>query len=97
MMSGRDIETLVWDVLAAVLAEDKDGLNELMQPLNRDELDLLLSSTLAFVAGMLVSEARRAGHPNPRDRALALVREFAAVASMRHAVRPPDSGGEAVA
>ncbi|GAA3531333.1 hypothetical protein GCM10022419_008060 [Nonomuraea rosea] len=86
-MSGREIEILVWDVLAAVLADDQDGLHELMQPLDRDELDFLLTSVLSLVAAMVMSPMRKAGHSDPRGQALHLVREFAVEASMRHAVR----------
>lgn len=76
-MTNAEIGQRVYAVLAAVLAEDTDGLHELLAPLDRDELDFLVTGILSTVAGLLVSLARRGGHDDPRAAALDIVRGMA--------------------
>lgn len=89
-MGGRDIETHAWAVLAAVLSGDTDGLHALMQPLDRDELDFLLTSLLSIVAGFVVGIVKQAGHPDPHAEALRMVREQAMETAVRRAGRGDD-------
>ncbi|GAA1819347.1 hypothetical protein [Actinomadura chokoriensis] len=76
-MTNAEIGQRVYAVLAAELAEDADGLHELLAPLDRDELDFVLTGVLSTVAGLLVSDAKQAGHGDPRAAALATVRGMA--------------------
>lgn len=76
-MDNAEIGQRVYAVLAAVLAEDIDGLHELLAPLDRDELDFLVTGILATVAGILVALAGHGGHGEPRAVALDIVRGMA--------------------
>jgi hypothetical protein len=61
---------LVYAVLAAVLADDRDGLDALMSPLDRNELDFLVTGLCSVLAGFLASAVGR-------TEALRIVREAA--------------------
>lgn len=76
-MTEKEIDQTIYAVLAAVLTDDKDGLHELMAPLDRDELDFIVTGLHSAVAGFLVSIAREAGHDDPKAAALRVVQELA--------------------